>query len=242
MGDRDYNPEATIARSEEHGRLRTGRVTGSKIRIIMRGTIKSRNNLLNRFDKPEVFYTVENTPNMPAQLRWGHVYEPWLRAEFWERHPEYDIVTTDPFVRPGQGQYGAREDLPWPVLEHVGVSPDAILVRLDGQISGWEGKNPYRQQSVVSAIDHGVWESKWLDQVDLNMLATGADHWWLCVGDSREPDGSRFRYHEIRIERDEERMTTMVTKICEFIEYWKTGQRFAEPGVRARMDALGDLL
>ena len=226
-------------RSEAHATLRNRRITGSTVQTVVHGGIRAKNTMLKNFDKPRTFH--QNIETMPAPLRWGHIHEPWLRALFWSDNQHYDMDHTV-FVRPQDGGYGTEADLPEFVIEHTGVSPDALILGEDGYLAGgYEGKCPYVPQEVQLAINGG-WRERWLCQIDLSILVTGAQFWWLAIGDPREPEGSKYRKHWVRIDRDADRLDTMSAKICEFIEHWKAGTFYQPPSMRDRLKNLEDLI
>lgn len=233
-------PTVTV-RGDQHAELRRGRVTGSVIKTIMRGGHRAKNTLLKNFGEPVTFYRPEDTPNMPAQLKWGHLYEPRVRGHFWTQHPEY-AVERPAFVRPGEAPYGTTEDLPWQILDHVGVSPDGILIHDDGIVTGIEIKVPYKQEIARHYMESDGWWDKHIDQVDLQMLATGAPYWWFACSDPREPETSPYYYYETRVERDQDRIDAMRFKICEFVEMWCSGATFGDPAMSDRVDMLDGLL
>jgi putative phage-type endonuclease len=85
---------------------------------------------LSRYESPYRLWQVKTrratpTPDAAARrrMRWGHLLEPVLRAEFAARHPEY-VVTTAP------GTY-ARPGIPW---QRVNV--DGLVWHHDGELAG----------------------------------------------------------------------------------------------------------
>lgn len=232
------------AYDSSHAALRQGRITGSTVKVLVDGGYKAKNTLLQKINEPARVYG-KASPRMPAQLRWGHQHEPWLRGVFWEEHGEYELHKAGDavFVIPNDGGYGGTErDLPPEVISHTGTSPDGILLDAESmaQVSGYEGKCPYSRDALIAAIDGAEWVKRWRPQCDLNMLVTNSDYWWLVIGDPREPPTSRLRYTEILIQRDRKREEFMIEAICEFVHrlnkgipYRKRTTRETEAAIKA---------
>ncbi|MEE9574695.1 MAG: YqaJ viral recombinase family protein, partial [Gammaproteobacteria bacterium] len=105
------------ARTNEHEQARHKRITGSRIAKIITGGPAAWDTLsaMLHAPEPEKFFDIENTPNMPEQMKRGHEYEPMARGEFFMRHDEYEVEQPD-FCVPG-------DDVDEDLREWIGVSP-----------------------------------------------------------------------------------------------------------------------
>ncbi len=204
---------------EEHGALRVGRITGSIAQRIMTSSRSSWNTIARDLRNPRPFYSLEDTPNMPAQLAWGQTYERQAAAQFWERHPDYDVW--DPkFIHWWDATDRVR-------VRYFGYSPDRLISRagFDTPIGGLETKCPYDQavhMGVVRARCVPVW-AKW--QIYHGINVSGLSDWWFISFDPRVEDEG-WRYFECRVIPDPRDMEKLRTTLDEFLHGFTMGERF----------------
>jgi hypothetical protein len=172
--------------------------------------------------EPKPFYSLEDSPNMPAPLAWGQISEPTAAALFWERHPEYDMTDPKFVAYTGDGPQLWRE--------YLGVSPDRVLLSDGKPVSGVEIKCPYDGEVHVSTVRAGQVPDTCIWQIYHEMLVLDVDHWWFLSFDPRATDLA-WQYFEIEVRRDAERMDRMTTKINKFLESYSAGRAF-EPEAR----------
>jgi hypothetical protein len=207
-------------RGQEHEVARAKRITGSRVAKIVNGTPAGWDTLstLLHSNKPEKFFDVANTPNMPEQMARGHNYEPVARGEFFMEHPEYE-VTTPMFLVPDPVEF-ARDSI---LIDWIGVSPDCALEFTGGNPDA-EGSNAGGVEIKVPAMEKhleylkaGVIPAEYLPQVALSMLVTGKD-WWF-VSFCPELDGDE-RKMEILLTHGDVKgyMDYMISKILEFLD------------------------
>jgi hypothetical protein len=217
----------TITR-EEHGALRAGRITGSIAQRIMTSSRTAWNTIARDLRNPRPFYSVEDTPNMPAPLAWGQIHEKQATARFWDRHPEYDVW--DPkFLYWHDPTDRVR-------VRHFGYSPDRLLSRTwtDTPIGGLETKCPYDGEvhlEVLRARCVPNW-CKW--QIYHGMWVSDLEDWWFVSYDPRvEADG--LDYFECRVIPSAQDMTRLRSTLDEFLTGFTMGQRFTplEPDAAA---------
>lgn len=203
----------------EHGALRAGRITGSIAQQIMTSSRTSWNRIAGELRNPKPFFSLENTPNMPAPLAWGQTYEKQAAAQFWDRHPEYDVW--DPrFIHWHDAADRVR-------IRHFGYSPDRLISRagFDTPIGGIETKCPYDQQvhiEVVRGRCVPVW-AKW--QVLHGMWVSDLPEWWFVSFDPRVEDEG-WRYFECRVIPDPRDVAKLRSTLDEFLQGFLMGERF----------------
>lgn len=202
---------------EEHGKAREGRLTGSLVQRLMVGSWKVWNSVAKEMRNPRPFFHADDTPNMPAPLKWGQQNESEAAANFWERHPEFEIA--DPKFVPYTG------DRPL-FREYVGVSPDRVLLRDGAIVSGLEIKCPWDGEVHVATVKAGVVPASCRWQVYHEMLVTGVSEWWFLSYDPRAADPD-WRYFELRVTADADAMAQLERTLAEFLEGYTSGQEFA---------------
>lgn len=205
---------------EQHGALRAGRITGSIAQRIMTSSRSAWNTIARDLRNPRPFYSVEDTPNMPEALAWGQTHEKQATAEFWERHPEYDVW--DPkFIYWHDPTDIVR-------VRHFGYSPDRLLSRTwtDTPIGGLETKCPF-DQAVHMAVVRGGCVPEWARwQVYHGMLVSDLPEWWFVSFDPRVQDPD-WRYFECRVIPHPRDMERLRSTLDEFLHGFTMGERFA---------------
>lgn len=207
-----------------HADRRSGKLTGSVMKVVMDGSAYAKNSLVRSLNNPRKFFFSGNTLNMPAPLAWGHEEEDWLRSMFWEHHPEYEFMTGDDaqFIDPASSLWNPAEAFSPSDACRIGTSPDGVLLRMDQPAGLIEIKSPYNIVALKKAINGG-WVKRWLHQIDWGMLLSGLPETWLVIGNRTEPPASPYRYKEILITADAARHRIMAEKAREFIARWKVG-------------------
>ena len=206
---------------EDQARLRAGRVTGSVAQRIMDAVHRTTWNTIARdLRNPKPFYSVEDTPNMPAPLRWGQLHEIQAAAHFWERHPEYDVHSV-PFLHwhdPMQ-----RERHRW-----FGFSPDRMLSAPGHDttwISGLEIKCPYDNAIHTEVIKSGQVPAWCIWQIYHGMYVSGLRRWWFVCFDPR-PIEPEWRYFEREVIADDAMLDRLARTLDEFLEPYSMGEDF----------------
>lgn len=204
---------------EEHGALRAGRITGSAAQRIMTSSRTAWNTIAKDLRNPRPFYSVEDTPNMPAPLAWGQIHEKQAAGRFWDSHPEYDIW--DPkFLYWHDATDRIR-------VRHLGYSPDRLLSRagFDTPMGGLELKCPYDGAVHLEVVRNRCvpeW-CKW--QILHGMWVSDLDDWWFVSFDPRvEAEG--YNYFECRVIPSDRDMARLRSTINEFMEGFIAGERF----------------
>jgi hypothetical protein len=211
---------------DEHGKAREGRLTGSLVQRIMTGGPKAWNTVARDMRNPKPFFQVEDTPNMPAPLAWGQRNEDEAIANFWERHPEYEIG--DPRFM----AYG-HADGPQLFRDYLAVSPDRILLRDNKLVSGLEIKCPWDPLVHVATIKAAVLPETCRWQVYHEMLVTGTREWWFVSYDPRATDPD-WRYFDLRITAQESQMDRLTETLSRFLEGFTAGIDFTQGAKTAR--------
>ena len=219
-------------RSEEHEKARAKRITGSRIKTVMRGGYKAKNTLSKMLhsDEPERFFSVENTPNMPERLKQGHIRERQVRGDFFFDHPEYEVVEAV-FLTPESCFNDCGRLVPW-----IGVSPDLVLEYNDGPDvlrAGGEVKSPEKLAKFEAWERAGCVPVEHIDQVTLSLLVTGWDYWWFIAYHPDAPQ--RFEY---KLTRDQAPLEQMYNKITQFLDVHEKQGTF-EPASGDMDDLIG---
>lgn len=197
---------------QKHAIARAHRITSSRIPVIAHGSFKAWNTLADKMReaKPAPIYSTRKSG--VASLDWGHQHEDWLCAQFWLRHPEYDMHDErwcwwhDPENR---------------VLWNMcGTSPDRTLYQnVDGfpaRVSGVEAKNPYDPEIHRQYRSAGELPIEYKPQVYWHMLVSDAPSWWFVSGDPRIEDPD-LNYFELKVERDPAYESLLMMKVNRFI-------------------------
>lgn len=205
---------------QEHRLARTHRITSSRIGTIATGNFKAWNtlahNMRNASPAPVRSVRMSGVPS----LDWGHKNEDWLCAQFWLRHPEYDMHDErwcwwhDP-----------ANKVMW---QMCGTSPDRTLWQpVDGwdqRVSGLEAKNPYDPRIHRDYREIGDLPIEYKAQVFWHIIVSDAPNWWFVSGDPRETEGRD--YFELLVERDPGYEASMLHKVHRFIGGYLRGEEF----------------
>lgn len=189
--------------SPEWRSLRRGRLTMSKLHIVMTGTIRAKNKLLSElgnefFAEPEI--------NSSA-VQWGRMHEAQALANY--RISVQDGSSCGPcgfFLHPS---------LP------VGGSPDGIVLKGDTVVSGVEIKCPFNP-AIHAGYLHGGAEAlpaSYIWQVRGALwLIRSALHWDFVTFDPR-PDRFEDRFGFLRFYREESSDLLITEKVTEFCDH-----------------------
>lgn len=194
----------------EDADARRHRLTSSRAAMLMTGNYKTWNRLA--FDMRSTQPLLGKKSGIPP-LDWGIQYEPWVRAQFWERHPEWDIEKTG---------LVAYHDQSHPLFaDHVAVSPDGFI-RPGGW--GFECKAPYNTDIHVGYVRAGALPAAYVPQVQFSLWATGWDRWVFASGDPRVFDGER--YYELAVAPDPAYHARITELATEFLEGYTQAEEF----------------
>lgn len=158
---------------------RRHRLTSSRAEALMSGSYKQWNTLAwdMRGEQP----TLGRKSGVPA-LDWGIDHEAWVRAQAWERHPEWDDVE-----RPGLVLHHDRRH---PLFaNHCAATPDGHILPM-----GWglETKAPYSPAIHLSYVRSGTVPEQYWAQVQWSLWCTGWERWVFASGDPRIDDGEQY--------------------------------------------------
>jgi hypothetical protein len=204
---------------DQHAALRAGKITGSVAQRIMTSSRSSWNTIARDIRNPRPFYSLDDTPNMPDPLAWGQRHEQMAAGEFWDRHPEYDVL--DPRFIPWNDPSDTVR------LQHFGYSPDRLLATAGSEtpVGGLETKCPFDEQVHVQVVRSQcvpIW-AMW--QVYHGIYVSGLDDWWFVSFDPRVQDDG-WRYFECRVIPHPRDMERLRTTLDEFLHGFTMGERF----------------
>lgn len=204
---------------EAHGKAREGRLTGSLVQRLMVGGPKVWNSIAHEMRHPKPFFGLDDAPGMPEPLRWGQEHEPQAAAQFWDRHPEYEME--DPrFLTYEVG------DSPL-FAQYLAYSPDRMLTRGGARFAGLETKCPFDGEVHVATVKAGIVPVWALWQCYHGMLVAGLSHWWFACWDPRCTEPA-WRYFEKLIIVDARVMSTLRARLTQFLEGYTAGIDFTE--------------
>jgi hypothetical protein len=206
---------------QQHALARTHRITSSRIPVIATGNFRAWNTLAKtmREAKPAPIYS--NRKTGVASLDWGHRHEDWLCAQFWIRHPEYDVHDER-----WCWWHQPENKVFW---EMCGTSPDRTLYQdVEGfpkRVSGVEAKNPFDPWIHRGYRDAGVLPEEYRPQVYWHMMVADTPDWWFVSGDPRLED-PELNYFEVLVERDPGYENMLLHKVNRFIGGYLNGETF----------------
>lgn len=213
---------------EEQARARAGRITGSAAQRIMTAVHRTTwNTIAKDLRNPKPFYSVDDTPNMPAPLAWGQIHEAHAAGHFWERHPEYDVHQV-PFLH-------WHDPTQLEMLRYYGFSPDRMLTR-PGHDRTWKAgleiKCPF-DNAVHTVVlrerkvpDWCIW------QIYHGMYVSNLREWWFVCYDPR-PDAEEWRYFELAVPFEQWRMDKLKSTLREFLDVYSMGDNFTPRSLKA---------
>lgn len=185
--------------SPEWDDIRLGRITGSGVSALMSdprskaakevGELSDSANkyILDKVSECYLGYGAEKYDL--KQFEWGHTYEPEARTY-------YEVDKGVIAIEVGFAEY----------TDYIGVSPDSLV----GDDGGLEIKCPYNNSvhlkylEIKDADDLMKTEKGYYWQIVMAMWVTGRQ-WWDFVSYDPRMSG-KFRFHCIRVERDEEQI------------------------------------
>jgi hypothetical protein len=156
------------------------------------------------------------SPNTPASLKHGIVFEKMAAAKFWELHPEYEM--SDPKWVPWFDSENAIYQ------KHCGVSVDRMLTK-EGVTIPLEIKCPYDPDIHQMYRKHDVVPWTYWPQVMWEMIVSDAQTAWFVSFDPRESN-DEWGWHEMEVPRDEEYENLMMQKVNRFLETYLMGEKF----------------
>jgi len=195
----------------QHRIARTHRITSSRIGTIATGSFKAWNTLAQKMREAKPAPINSKRRCGVPSLDWGHEHEDWLCAQFWLRHPEYDMHDE---------RWCWWHDPANKVLwEMCGTSPDRTLYQdvagFPKRVSGVEAKNPFDPDIHRHYREAGGLPPEYKAQVMWHMIVTDAPNWWFVSGDQRIADD--LNYFEVLIERDPGYESLLMHKVNRFV-------------------------
>ncbi len=205
----------------QHRLARTHRITSSRIPVIATGNFKAWNTLAKAMREAKPAPIGSKALTGVAPLDWGHGQEDWLCAQFWLRHPEYDMHD-ERWV----WWHDPENKVMW---EMCGTSPDRTLYQdYDGfpvRISGLEAKNPWDQSIHRDYREIGELPRAYRPQVHWHMICANTPDWWFVSGDSRMK-ADDLNYFEVQVMRDYAYESNLLHKVNRFIGGYLNGEEF----------------
>lgn len=196
---------------------RAGRITSSRIAVIANGDYRSWNTLADAMRKASPA-PIGQRSGVP-QLDWGHKYEPRACAEFFFRHPEYD-VENEPF----RYWHDPKDRVHWQLCS---ASPDRTLYQRLQFVGVVEAKCPYNPGIHRQYWSDGVVPEIYRPQVYWQMIVTDSDHGWFVSYDPREP--LDVGYFDLKVPRGEPYEAALMAKVDRFIGGYLAGETFKKP-------------
>ena len=215
------NEQTQHSELRQHRIARTHRITSSRIPVIAAGNYKAWNTLAKemREAKPAPIRSKGRTGVAP--LDWGHDHEDWLCAQFWLRHPEYDmhdehwVYWHDP-----------ANKIMW---QMCGTSPDRTLYQdtegFPARTSILEVKCPWRQEIHRDYRETGDLPPEYKPQTHWHMICADTPSCWFVSGDPRLKDDD-LNYFEVKVERNYHYQEILLHKVNSFIVGYLSGTEF----------------
>lgn len=204
-------------RSElEHALARGPRITSSRIATIATGNYRAWNTLAGKLRRGLPAY-ISRRKSGVAPLDWGHAHESQACAQFWLRHPEYEM-----FDEPWCYWHDPRAKRLW---ERCGTSPDRTLYQLLERVSGVEAKCPWLRDIHRRYWSERVLPPEYVPQVQWHMAVTDCPDWWFVSFDPRDPS-ERTGYFELLVQRDPDYEAALLEKVNRFLDGLESGEEF----------------
>lgn len=202
---------------EEHAQSRQHCLTASRAKRLLSENYKTWNTLAKEMRAEQ--RVLGQAPKSIPSLHWGVEHEPWLRAEVWERHPEWEIEPVEFQTMVSRGAISTG--FPQILMPHVGASPDG---RISPAGWGYEGKCPYDAEIHARYLEHGGVPPEYVPQVQWSMWVTGWPKWVFASGDPRRTDGGRLLV--VLVEPDPKLHEKFEELSIRFLETYLTGEEF----------------
>lgn len=185
-GWESLQPERVAPGSEQHERLRAGKISGSRVHRLMEGSTATVATLLTELRK-EAEVKVGGLGGAGSKATdWGNTHEGRAIAEYEVRaFVETTLVAW----------------LQHPIFpDFVGVSPDAVLLDADGVVRGGvEAKNPYVNQNHLHTLMYKTVPEQYKWQLQLTLAcAPMATEWAFVSHDPREIPERRLSVINVR--------------------------------------------
>jgi len=204
-----------------HAVARTHRITSSRIGVIDRGDFKAWNTLAEKMRNAQPAPIYSKGATGVAPLDWGRKHENWICAQFWLRHPEYDMHDERWCY-----WHQPENTVLWKMC---GTSPDRTLYQkvegFEQRVAVLETKCPWREEIHRDYRESGELPREYRAQMFWHLMVSDAPHGWFVSGDPRIKEDD-LNYFELRIERDPSYEATLMMKVNRFIGGYITGQRF----------------
>ena len=187
---------------EEHAQQRRGMIGASVAHTIMRGTPKGWASLIKRlWEDDGTQFAVE----VGGARGFGHTQEAAGAAKFWERHPEFELMTLT--WLDANSAYIEPE-----IAALTGCSPDRLVIdaMTGNAIAGLEVKSPENPELFDKHLDGHI------DQIQHSMLVPGATGWWFVVHNEE-------RYEERLCLPDEHWRNLYVPRLRAFVRQYNEG-------------------
>ena len=156
-------------------------------------------------------------------LDWGNKHERQAAAEWWLRHPEYEMED--------EGWCYWHDPRNKVMYELCGTSPDRTLYRRLERVSGVEVKCPYSEAIHDEYCQLGVVPAEYRAQVAWHMICTDTPYWWFVSFDPRRDDERRLL--ELKVERDWAYEGELMDKVTRFIAGYLAGEEFKPKAITA---------
>lgn len=159
-----------------HGEQRLGYVTASVAGTIMRGSQEAWETLSKRMwaDDGSEFGVATHGPRAH-----GHRQEPFGIAKFWERHPALERIEDHPPFLAKVIRHNGQSIL-------IGCSPDALFHHPGDRkaVVGIQVKSPVERGTFMAYVPYCCRfevPPEHRDQVQHELLASGAESWWFVA-------------------------------------------------------------
>lgn len=204
---------------EEHGKIRAGCITGTRISTIVNGGYRAWNRLALEMREAKPVILGQVGPTTPAPLRHGIIFEKMAAAKFWENHPELEM--SDP---KWLAWFDSENEI---YKKHCGVSVDRMLTK-DGVTVPLEIKCPYDPDIHQAYRQARTIPLGYRPQVAWEIVVSDAPGAWFVSFDPREKS-EEWGWFEVYIDRDHEYEAAMMEKVNKFLETFLMGELFPPP-------------
>lgn len=192
---------------------RRHRLTSSRAEALLSGSYKQWNTLAwdMRGEQPMLGQKCGIAP-----LDHGIEYEPWVRAQVWAAHPEWDDIE-----KPGLILHHDREH---PLFsQHCAATPDGIIRPI-----GWglETKAPYSPAIHLGYARSGQLPEEYRPQVQWSLWVTGWDYWLFASGDPRLDPDDPERVVELVVKPDPAYHARIADMALRFLEGYLAHEEF----------------
>ena len=196
-----------MQRNEHQGTVewhadRQGTITASNFHTVMHGTKRGWLSLIEKINQSPEDAASRFENGAPRSIRWGHDHEPEAIKLFeFMNDVSVDLV-------------GLQRH---PENSLIGASPDFLL----GEDCGGEVKCPLSTDNHLAVMLSMEVPAKYFAQVQGGMWVTGRKRWWFISYDPRQRPENRLV--QFVVERDQEYIERLSTRVEQFIDVWKNG-------------------